>query len=165
MDKIFSRASVRQFKDKKIHEEKLERILRAGMQAPTAGNQQAWKFIVVTDKEVLAKLAKVHPYSGFVKDAPSAIVVVGDGDNAKYENYLDIDCAICTENIMLEAHHLDLGSCMIGIAPLEDRISYVRECLALNDSDRPFTIIVLGEPLATVDVKSRFDVSKITYIK
>ena len=165
MDTIFSRVSVRQFTNKPVNEDQMERILRAAMQSPSAGNQQPWKFVVVTNPEVLESLSKTNLYSGFVKDAPCAIVIVGDMEVVKYEGYIDIDCAIASENIMLEAHQLGLGSCMIGVAPEEKNMNHVSEVLSLGTKHRPFTIIAVGHPLNASEVKSRFDIKKISYIK
>ena len=76
MNSIFHRISVRKFQDKPIEKEKTEAILRAAMQAPSAGNQQPWEFYVVTDKEKLIALSQVSPYAGATKNAPAAIVSV-----------------------------------------------------------------------------------------
>ena len=74
MNNFFHRISVRKYQDKPVEKEKIEAILRAAMQAPSAGNQQPWAFYVVTNREKLEALSKVHPYAGMVKAAPAAIV-------------------------------------------------------------------------------------------
>ena len=71
---IYHRISVRKYQDKPVEREKIEAILRAAMQAPSAGNQQPWAFYVVTNREKLEALSNVHPYAGMVKAAPAAIV-------------------------------------------------------------------------------------------
>jgi nitroreductase len=76
MNSIFSRVSIRKYQDKPVEKEKIEAILRAAMQAPSAANQQPWEFYVVTNKEKLEALSKVHPYAGMTKNAPAAIVSV-----------------------------------------------------------------------------------------
>ena len=67
MNSIFSRVSIRKYKDKPVEKEKTEAILRAAMQAPSAVNQQPWEFYVVTSKEKLEALSHVSPYSGMTK--------------------------------------------------------------------------------------------------
>ena len=62
MNSIFHRISVRKYEDRPVEKEKIMEILRAGMQAPSACNQQPWEFYVVTDKEKIQKLSKVTPY-------------------------------------------------------------------------------------------------------
>ena len=64
MDSIFHRISVRRYEDKQVEKEKLMQILRAGMQAPSACNQQPWEFYVVTDKKKIEALSKMTPYTG-----------------------------------------------------------------------------------------------------
>ena len=59
MNAIFKRKSIRQFLDKEIEDEKIERLLRAGMQAPSAINSQPWEFLVVKDKEGIEKIEKI----------------------------------------------------------------------------------------------------------
>ena len=56
MNSIFHRISVRKYEDKPVEKEKIMQILKAGMQAPSACNQQPWEFYVVTDKEKIQEL-------------------------------------------------------------------------------------------------------------
>ena len=74
MNSIFHRISVRKYEDRPVEKEKIMEILRAGMQAPSACNQQPWEFYVVTDKEKIQKLSKVTPYTGCAAGAPVVIV-------------------------------------------------------------------------------------------
>lgn len=76
MNSIFHRISVRKYEDRPVEKEKIMEILRAGMQAPSACNQQPWEFYVVTDKEKIQKLSKVTPYTGCATGAPVVIVPV-----------------------------------------------------------------------------------------
>ena len=64
MNSIFHRISVRKYKDRPVEKEKIMQILKAGMQAPSACNQQPWEFYVVTDKEKIKQLSKCTPYAG-----------------------------------------------------------------------------------------------------
>ena len=75
MKEIYERRSVRSYSDKYVKEEKIEQILKAGMQAPSAGNQRPWEFLVVRDREILEKLAEASPYAKCVDKAPVAIVM------------------------------------------------------------------------------------------
>ena len=72
---IFHRTSIRKYQDRPVEEDKIRRILRAAMQAPSAANQQPWEFYVVTDKEILEKLSRVSPFTGMTKDAASGWVL------------------------------------------------------------------------------------------
>ena len=70
MENIFHRVSIRKYEDKPVEKEKILQILKAGMQAPSACNQQPWEFYGVTDKEKIRELSKATPYSGCAAGAP-----------------------------------------------------------------------------------------------
>lgn len=74
MNSIFKRTSIRNYQDCPVEEDKIIKILRAAMAAPSAGNQQPWEFYVVSDKNTLEELAACSPYAGCTKNAPLAIV-------------------------------------------------------------------------------------------
>ena len=163
MNSIFKRVSVRHFQDREVENDKIELLLRAAMASPSAKNQQPWRFIVVTDKEKIKELSTCSIYAKFAENAPLIIVVLYDSSNLAAEEYVEIDCAICTENILLEACELGLGGTMIGICPNEERMDNVRKVLNLDELT-PFTIIPIGYPLKDREQMDRFDKSKITYI-
>ncbi len=165
MNAIFTRTSIRSFEDREIESEKIEKLLKAAMAAPTAKNQQAWEFYVVTNKEVLAKLGKVTPYSAAAANAPAAIVICYNKDNVKVPKMLDIDCAIATENIWLECEELGLGGVMLGMAPFEDRMSALSKVLNLPENISAFTIFALGYPKNKKPQQDRYDAKKVHYIK
>ncbi|MBR5046614.1 MAG: nitroreductase family protein, partial [Eubacterium sp.] len=74
MNELFTRISVRKYTDKSVEPEKINAILKAAMQAPSAGNQQPWEFYVVTDPDTIARLAKSSPYAGCTANAGTVIV-------------------------------------------------------------------------------------------
>ena len=78
MESIFIRRSVRKYKEQQVEKEKIEKLLRAAMQAPSARNQQCWEFIVVEDKEKLNQLSNMGPNAKLIENAPLAIVVLGN---------------------------------------------------------------------------------------
>ncbi len=164
MNEIFHRTSIRQFEDRPVEKEKIDQILKAAMQAPTAGNQQTWEFYVVENKEVLEQLSKTSPYAGCAANAPVAIVVAyRDGGWCK--EYNDIDCAIASENIWLEADSLGLGTVMLGIAPLEDRMTAVGKVLNLPEDVHAFTIFPIGYPVKVEKQQERYNESKVHYVR
>ena len=127
LDLIISRQSDRKYSDKPVEKEKLDRIIEAGRMAPSACNAQPWKFIVVTDPELIAKIAeaasaKLIGMNSFVAQAPVIIVVVREkpnlsskvGATIKNKDYSLIDIGIATENICLQAKAEGIGSCIIG---------------------------------------------------
>ncbi|MGL5540534.1 MAG: nitroreductase family protein, partial [Erysipelotrichaceae bacterium] len=91
MEAIFTRRSVRKFKSDPIDDGKIEGIIRAGMQAPSAGNQQPWEFIVIRDPALLDNLSKLSPYSNMLKEAPVAIVVLANEEEMRYPTHWQQD--------------------------------------------------------------------------
>lgn len=165
MNAIFTRTSVRNFEDRAVEPEKIEQLMKAAMAAPSAKNQQAWEFYVVTNKEILQQLGKVTPYSTPAANAPAAIVVCYNKDKVKVPKMLDIDCAIATENIWLECEELGLGGVMLGIAPFEDRMIPLAKILNLPENLAAFTIFPFGYPKKKNPQKSRYDEKKVHFIK
>ena len=108
MNELFTRVSVRDFIPGKVEKDKVDRILEAAMNAPSARNQQAWEFIVVDDPDYIRELSKVTPYAGPVGKAPLAIVVLGNRDLMTAPQFWEQDLGACTENLMLSAASLGL---------------------------------------------------------
>ena len=119
MKTIYKRRSIRQYTDKKISIGDLEKLLKAGMNAPSAHNQKPYDFIVVTDKATLKKLSETGPYCSMLENAAAAIVVVSVADK-ETTPYWQADCGAVVENILLEATDLGIGSCWIGEYPVLD---------------------------------------------
>jgi nitroreductase len=165
LDTIFTRKSVRSFENREVEPEKLEQIMKAAMQAPTAKNQQAWEFYVITNKEILQQLGKATPYSMPAAHAAAAVVVCYNKEKLTVPEMADIDCAIATENIWLECEALGLGGVMIGVAPFQDRIEKLGEILNLPENLSAFTIFAFGYPKQKQPQKSRYDENKIHYVK
>ena len=164
MNNIFTRVSIRKYQDRPVEKEKTEAILRAAMQAPSAANQQPWEFYVVTNKEKLLALSKVHPYAGMTKDAPAAIVSAYR-KNCALPEYAQIDLAIAMENLWLETDAQGLGGVWLGIAPKEDRMKAVEEIVELPDNLRAFAIFPYGYPAEERKQQNRFDESRIHYVE
>ena len=163
MNNIFSRVSIRRYQDRPVEREKTEAILRAAMQAPSAANQQPWEFYVVTDREKLEALSKVHPYAGMTRNAPAAIVSVYRRDCALPE-YAQIDLAIAMENLWLETDAQGLGGVWLGIAPMEARMQAVERILGLPGTVRAFALFPYGYPAEARAQQDRFDADRIHYV-
>lgn len=138
---IATRKSVRKFDPlRTVEDEKVEKILKAAMCAPSAMDKRPWEFVVVKDKTQLKKLGERLPYSRVGNGAQLAIVVCGSLDNGlpgRGKEYWIHDCSAASMNILLAAHGLGLGAVWTGVYPGEDRIAAVREILAIPDGYAP----------------------------
>lgn len=160
------RSSVRKFLDKEVEQEKLDFILRSAMTSPTAANQRPWHFYVVKNKEILAELAKTSPYAGPMANATVGIVICYDKDNMIFPSYADIDCAIASQNIWLATEAVGLGTVMLGIAPLKERMEGAANVLNLPDNMVAFTYFPIGYPAEKpVHQKERFEPERIHIIE
>ena len=165
MNEIFHRVSIRKYEDRLVEKEKIRQILRAGMQAPSAGNQQPWMFYVVTNREKIQALSKSHQYAGCAAGAPVLIVPVYRTEGLWVPEYAQIDMSIAQENMWLETDSIGLGGVWIGIAPQRDRMDRVSEILGLPDNVKPFSIFAFGYPDETREQKDRFDESRIHFVE
>ncbi len=167
MEAIFIRRSIRKYKDQPVEKEKIEKLLRAAMQAPSAGNQQPWEFIVVQEKDNLKKLSKMSPYSKFIKDAPVAFVLIANEERMKFPEHWQQDMGAAAQNILLEAVELELGAVWVGVAPLEDRVNYVKNMFNLRETLKPYCVIALGYPAEGQENKfiDRYDETRVHFEK
>ncbi len=143
---ITGRRSIRKFKVLPVPDKLIEKILRAAMQAPSAHNMQPWYFIVIRVHEILSSIADFHPYAEMLKEAPLAIAVCGDRQIESDEGYIALDCAAATQNILLSARALDLGSVWLGIYPRTDRMNDLRKLIELPEQIIPISLVAIGYP-------------------
>jgi nitroreductase len=116
------------------------------MSAPSAGNEQPWHFIVITDRTLLRAITKIHQYAEMLNEAPVAILVCADVRLQKYDGYWVHDCAAATENMLIEATDLGLGGVWLGVHPIEERISGLKKMFDLPEPVIPFSLLSLGHP-------------------
>lgn len=165
MEIINKRRSIRSYKDIKVEKEKIEKLLRAAMQAPSAFNQQAWEFIVVEDKETLKKISNMSPYSKAVESSPLTFIVLANRDNMKVPECWQQDLGAATENLLLEAVELGLGGVWMAVAPIEERISYIKDMFNLPENIIPYSVIPVGYPVDEPKFIDRYDSNKVHYEK
>ncbi len=166
MNEIFKRVSIRQFEKKPVEKEKVLQVLRAAMAAPSAGNQQPWEFIVVTNREKIEQLSRVSPYAKPAANAPAVLVPCVRKNGAKYPSYGIVDLSIATENILLELVSLGLGGVWLGIAPQEERITAVDMILGIDEEEMTaFALVPFGYPAEEKEQADRFDESRIHWIE
>lgn len=161
---IFKRVSVRSFTGAPVEQEKIEKILRAGMAAPSAGNQQPWEFFVVADKEKIKELSEVCQYSGCAAGANIVIVPCYKTNGLRFPEFDTIDLACATENMLIQVAALGLGSVWLSVAPIEERIKKADEVLGIGDNLHAFVILPIGYPAEEHEQEDRFDKSRVHYI-
>jgi len=167
MKEINIRRSIRQFTNQSVENDKIEKLLKAAMQAPSAANQQSSEFIVVQDKQTLISLSQMSPYAKLIADAPLAIVLLGNTERMKFKENWEQDLGAAAENILIEAVYLGLGAVWLGVQPLEDRIEAIKKLFSLPANLMPFSVIAIGCPQDKNANKfiDRWDTSRVHYEK
>lgn len=146
MNSIFQRRSVRTYLEKPVEPEKIETLLRAAMQAPSAGNQQASEFLVVQNAAALEQLSTMSPYAKPIANAPLAIVILGNTERMRFPENWEQDLGAAAENLLLEATELGLGAVWLGVHPLNERVDAVKAQFSLPEKLRPFAVVTVGYP-------------------
>lgn len=165
---IMTRVSVRAYTADKVSETQIEKMLRAGMAAPSAVNKQPWHFIVVTEQVQLDALAEVTPNAKMAAAAPLAIVVCGDMSKTLEGEARDFwiqDCSAATQNILLEAHALGLGAVWTGTWPALERCAAVAQVLDIPEGIVPFATIVIGHPAGENKPKDKWNPRNVSWEK
>jgi nitroreductase len=149
MDLITKRRSIRRYADRPVEPEKIEQLVEAALRAPSGRDLRPWEFVVVTDKDLIGRLATAKPHgAAFLKNAPLAVVVCIDPQ--KSDVWVE-DGSIATIFLQLAATELGLGSCWIQMRKRnhEDGRAagdYVAEVLKLRPGLTAQTIMAIGYP-------------------
>jgi len=146
-----NRYSCRNYDPRPVEQDKLDLILEAGRVAPSAVNFQPWHFFVIREADELQKFHAVYHREWF-RTAPCVIVICGDHKQswkrkADGKDHCDIDAAICTDHMTLQATELGLATCWIcNFDP-----DKTRDVLGLADHLEPVVILPVGYPLDSTD--------------
>jgi nitroreductase len=164
IDIILTRRSIRKFTKEKVSKETIKLLLTAAMNAPSACNQRAWYFIIVTDQEKLEKLSTFHGGVSFVKEAPVAIIICGQPSAARLDYYWVDDCAAATQNLLIAAHSLGLGATWTGINRQDlAAIQFFRQSLNIQNQYIPFAMIPIGYPAEHKESNNKYDEKKVLW--
>ena len=179
MQAIKGRRSIRRYKPDPVSDELLNQVLEAGRWAPSWANTQCWRFVVVRDPEIKSKLSETafspgsrgNPAASAIKDAPVLIVACGKLKRAGYYKGMPMpltdkgdwwymfDVALATQNIMLQAYALGLGTVPVGLfdAPR------VAQILELPQDVVPVILLPLGYPDEEPKVPTRMELSELVF--
>jgi nitroreductase len=142
-DAIRSRRNVRSYSERAIAPQDLDQILEAARRTPSAGNQQSWDFVVCTDREQLAQLAKVWRSAGHVARSAATIALIAPNpDDARSRDLVQYDLGQATMSIMLAAADLGIGSAHAAVSDQE----LARRLLGFPEDRFCAWLISLGTP-------------------
>jgi len=143
---ILGRRSIRSFTEEAVADEQIRTMLTAAMSAPSAGNSRVWRFVVVTDRDILKQAAVINPYAAMAARAPLGIMVCADTKAERFPGYWQQDCAASMQNLLLAAHALGLGAVWTGVYPMQDRVKAFAALLSLPEGVIPMGFAVIGHP-------------------
>lgn len=156
---ILTRRSIRKYTSERISDEDVKTMLEAAMAAPSASNRKPWHFVVVTDRKVLNKLARVHPYGKMLFEAPLCIAVCGD--KTVSPGYWVQDCSVAAENLLLAVTALGLGAVWLGVYPREERVSPIKKVLNLPETIVPLNLISIGHPAEEKEPRTQYEEQRV----
>jgi len=163
MDTIYRRRSIRKYTEEEVPEEIISKIIKAGMNAPSASNQQPWQFLIINESDLLQEITKIHPYSNMLHEAPVAILICGDLNLDKAKGFWVQDCAAATENILLEITYQGFGGVWLGVYPRESRVEGIRKIFKIPKHIIPFSLVAVGHPREVKEPKNEFHKDRIRY--
>lgn len=145
-DIVANRYSCRHYSQEPISKEEVLEILECARLAPSACNRQPWKFMVITAPEELSAVHSSYNRD-WIKEAPVAIIVLGNRNEAWHRSYdgydaTDIDIAITSEHICLAATSMGLGTCWI----CNFDIAALKTSMNIPEEWEPLVIIPIGKP-------------------
>lgn len=146
MDSILKRRSIRRYTTEPVDDVLVDKLLEAAFSAPSSNNQQPWHFIVIRDREKLARVPDFHPWSAMAPKAQLAVLICADPDLAKGNQMWIQDCSAATENLLIAAASLGLGAVWLGVHPLTEREEGCRKLLGIPENIVPFALVPIGWP-------------------
>jgi len=175
MNIIMARRSVRQYLDKPVEHEKLEAVVRAGINAPSGMNRQPWIIRVVEDQQLIAQVTEVYKqenpehvardphFKNMFRNAPNLICVCTPANGGG-----ELDAGMLGQNMMLAAQSMGLGTCCLG-GPVRfllanEKCRFFLDRLDIPEDYRLNYILAIGYPDESPEAKPR-DESKVKYIK
>lgn len=161
LEVIKNRRSIRTYIDKDVEEEKILKILKSAMQAPSSKNSSPWEFVIIDDKEILSSLSKTHHKSKHIKDAKLCIAVTGNKERFLKPGKWIHDLGACTQNILLECTNQGLASCWVGVHPKRKVMDKVRETLNLPENLIQYSLVAIGYSNEENKFIDKFDKNKI----
>jgi len=162
LDTIYKRRSIRIFEHKQVDKRVLVDLLKAAMAAPSASNARPWEFVVVTDASLLNELQTRLKYGKY--NAPAAIVVCANLSIAKNESAFRFwvqDCSAATENLLIAAAGMGLGTVWIGAYPKDDVLQTLRELLKIPEEVYPLSLVYVGYPAEEKEARTQYEESRV----
>jgi len=167
LEAIYHRRAVRAFTSEAVDKELIETLIDAAVHAPNAMDKQRWAFVIVRDRALMRRISAeakaltlgtigsnpdLKPFAEMLSspdlnifyDAPVLIIICG----TQNDRFVEQDCCLAAENLMLAAHAKGLGTCWIGFAEAWLNRPEAKKELGIPATFRPIAPVILGYPQA-----------------
>lgn len=171
LESILTRRSTRKFTPTPVTKEQTRALLEAAMLSPSACNTRPWRFVAITGRDMLNKLAEVHPWAKMMQTAPLCIAVVALPQTQENvhgglpQGFWPQDCGAATQSILLQAEALGLGSCWCGVYPRESTMAAISAVLGTSPEEVPFCLIAIGEKDEFPNPRGRYEEEKVIWVE
>jgi nitroreductase len=162
LDLIKKRRSIRKYTPEPVSDAEIRSLLDAAMAAPSADDMRPWEIVVVRQADLRAEISKVHPWASMCTSAPVVFVVLGD---ARRSAHWVEDCSALTENLLLAATSLELGSVWVAIYPELPNEERVRRILNIPDHRRVLCVVPVGHPAEAKPAHTKYDAHRVHHDK
>ena len=129
-----------------IDQNAIDLIVRAGFTAPTGGNQRSIELFVVTERDVMRQIQEGHPYSSALDTTPLVIVVAANESLARFPELHEMDASLFAMTMIVQATDMGLSTCILSIAPQDERINAAKNALRMPANYRPILMVAFGHP-------------------
>jgi len=154
---IMSRRSIRRYKLQQVAADVVQKVVEAGLAAPSAHNQRPCHFIIIDDRDILNKIAEVNPHAKMLATAAFAVTICFDDSPKTVPGLVIDDCSAAAENMLLAANALGYGSVWVGIHHDELKQKNAKAVLKLPDNVKITSIIAIGISDETPSPRAKID--------
>lgn len=133
--------------------QQLQKIAEYGLYAPSAHNQQAWKFFIISKKSDFVFLGQLMEFWKMIPQAWGVILVSFDQKSLRSPEFIQQDMGACIQNILLSSHAQGLGAVWVGLYPHEAEMQAIHQHFQLPETIVPFALVAIGKPAGEVREK------------
>jgi len=163
LEAIRTRRSIRKFKDQDVSDEIIDKILTAGIWAPSGMDNQPWRFAVIRDKKLKSEIAQLTIHTKVLENAPVIIPVFLD-NNVTYDVIKDAQTmGACLQNMLLAIHGLGLAGVWIG--EIRKNMEEVRRLCGAPEKYELMAVIALGYGAEEVGQGKRDGLNKVVFLR
>ena len=170
LEVLFSRRSIRAYKNSPVSKEEISDIIKAGMAAPSGISRRAWHITVISDPALRQAIAATSTHRSCCSEVPYVLLVSGDSNRYLAEPRAAIaeacwpqDCAAMVENMLIAANGLGLGSLWMGVYPGAESMNSLRELLSLPQHIMPFALVAIGHRGEEKEARTTYEEEKVLW--